>query len=164
MNESLANMSMASDLQRASNLVGKFASVDVNGQTITGKVDTVEYKDGTAYLSIEGEKYPLSSLVESIDSTYLTATELSKQFDSILETLPMLEALSESDEAKITNLRAAYDAMDMYQQSFISKDSLAKLAVYEERLAQIKEANKTEDEGSKESSENENGSTEEVSE
>ena len=47
MNESLANMSMASDLQRASNLVGKFASVDVNGQTITGKVDTVEYKDGT---------------------------------------------------------------------------------------------------------------------
>ena len=57
MNESLANMSMASDLQRASNLVGKFASVDVNGQTITGKVDTVEYKDGTAYLSIEGEKY-----------------------------------------------------------------------------------------------------------
>ncbi len=54
MNESLANMSMASDLQRASNLVGKFASVDVNGQTITGKVDTVEYKDGTAYLSIEG--------------------------------------------------------------------------------------------------------------
>ena len=164
MNESLANMSMASDLQRASNLVGKFASVDVNGQTITGKVDTVEYKDGTAYLSIEGEKYPLSSLVESIDSTYLTATELSKQFDSILETLPMLEALSESDEAKITNLRAAYDAMDMYQQSFISKDSLAKLAVYEERLAQIKEANKTEDEGSEEPSENENGSTEEVTE
>ena len=76
----------------------------------------------------------------------------------------MLEALSESDEAKITNLRAAYDAMDMYQQSFISKDSLAKLAVYEERLAQIKEANKTEDEGSEEPSENENGSTEEVTE
>ena len=52
----------------------------------------------------------------------------------------------------------------MMQWICISRALSQKLAVYEERLAQIKEANKTEDEGSKESSENENGSTEEVTE
>ena len=144
MNDSLANMSMASDLQRASNLVGNFASVKVGDQTITGKVDAVEYKDGKAYLSIEDKKYPLDSLVESIDSTYLTATELSKQFDLILKSLPAIEAFSESDAAKVENLREAFDAMDMYQQTFVSKDSLAKLAVYEQRLAELRAAREAE--------------------
>ncbi|MDO4188885.1 MAG: flagellar hook capping FlgD N-terminal domain-containing protein [Lachnospiraceae bacterium] len=161
MNDSLANMSMASDLQRASNLVGKFASVKVGDQTITGKVDTVEYKDGTAFLNIEGKSYALSSLVESIDPTYLTATELSKQFDSILGSLPMIEAVSESDSAKVENLRAAYDAMDMYQQSFISKDSLAKLTVYENRIAELKAAREAE-EAAKEKSEETETTTEET--
>ena len=137
MNESLSTMSMASDLQRASNLVGNFASVKVGTNTITGKVDSVEYKDGTAYLSIEGNKYPLSSLSESIDSTYLAATELAKQFDSVLAGLPAVELLTGTEESRVKNLREAYDAMDMYQQSFISKDSLAKLAVYEQRIAEI---------------------------
>ena len=140
MNDSLANMSLASDLQRASNLVGNFASVDVNGQTITGKVDTVEYKDGTAYLSIEGKKYPLSSLKESIDATYLTAQTLAEQFDKIMSSLPDVELLTEADEAKIENLRSAYNAMDMYQQSFISKDLLAKLNIYEQKVEENKAA------------------------
>lgn len=161
MNESLATMSMASELQRASNLVGNYASVDVKGQTITGKVDAVEYKDGTAYLLIEGERYPISSLIESIDSTYLAATELSKQFDKILSELPMVEALTESDGGRISNLRAAYEAMDMYQQSFVSKDSLAKLAVYEQRLAEIKAAREAEESAK---AAEETGSTEAVTE
>lgn len=145
MNASLENMSLASDLQRASNLVGKFASVKVGDQTITGKVDSVEYKDGTAYLSIEGKKYALSQLSESIDSTYLTATELAKQFDSILASLPAMEAFSESDAAKVNNLREAYEAMDMYQQSFISKDSLGTLAIYENRLKELVAAREAEE-------------------
>lgn len=138
MNESLATMSKASELQRASNLVGNFATVKVGDQTVTGKVDAVEYKDGSAYLSIEGNKYPISALSETIDSAYLAATSLSKQFDSVLKSLPAMEIFSESDEAKVVNLREAYEAMDMYQQSFISKDSLGKLMVYEQRLAEIK--------------------------
>ena len=127
-------------------------------------VSKIVFPSLTLILSLLSEPFFVEEEKPEPISKPFTATKLSKQFDSILETLPMLEALSESDEAKITNLRAAYDAMDMYQQSFISKDSLAKLAVYEERLAQIKEANKTEDEGSEEPSENENGSTEEVTE
>lgn len=144
MSEALSNMSLASDLQRASNLVGNYATVDVNGQSLTGKVDAVEYKDGTAYLSIEGNLYPLSSLKETIDSTYLAATQLAAQFDSVLSGLPAVEALSDAEESKILNLRAAYDAMDMYQQSFISKDSLAKLATYEQKLADMKAAREAE--------------------
>jgi len=140
MNESLKNMSMAADLQRASNLVGNYATVSVGGQEITGKVESVEYKDGTAYLQIEGNKYPLSDLIESVDSTYLTAYTLANKFDEILGGLPDVEMLTEVDEGKITNLREAYNAMDMYQQSFVSSDSLAKLAVYEQRLNEILEA------------------------
>ena len=152
MNDSLANMSMASDLQRASNLVGNFATVKVGGQEVTGKVDAVEYKDGTAYLSIEGNKYPLSDLVESLDATYLTATTLAAHFDEVLKSLPDIEMLTEVDGPKIQNLREAYEAMDMYQQSYISKDSLAKLTVYENRLNEILEAKK--DAENKENTEN----------
>ena len=147
MNEAMSTMSVASELQRATNLVGQYASVDVKGNTITGKVDSVEYKDGTAYLSIEGNSYPLSSLKESIDSVYLAATELAKQFDTILASLPPMEAFNDSYESKVTNLREAYNAMDMYQQTFISKDSLGKLAVYEQALAKIKEAKEAEEAG-----------------
>lgn len=142
MNESLKNMSMASDLQRASNLVGNFATVKVGGQEITGKVDAVSYKDGTAYLSIEGGEYPLSDLVETVDATYLTATTLAAHFDEVLKSLPDVEMLTEVDEGKIRNLREAYEAMDMYQQSYVSKDSLAKLTVYENRLNEILTAKK----------------------
>lgn len=159
MNDSLANMSLASDLQRASNLVGNYASVNVNGQYITGKVDSVEYKDGTAYLLINEKQYPLSSLAESIDSSYLAATALANQFDSILGSLPDLEAFSESDSSKIENLRDAYEAMDIYQKTFISDDSLAKLSVYETRLKEIIAAREAE-EKAKENSENADNSNE----
>jgi len=146
MNDSLSNMSQASDLQRATSLVGNYATVKVGDQSITGKVDSVEYKDGTAYLLIEGNKYPLSSLVEAVDSAYLTATTLSEQFDEILKGLPSTDSLSDADIAKIKNLRSAYDAMDIYQKSFISKDSLSKLTVYENKVKEIEEAKKAAEE------------------
>ena len=161
MNESLKNMSTASDLQRASNLVGKFATVNSNGHEITGKVDAVEYKDGTAYLKIDDKSYPLSDLVESIDSTYLTAVTLSEQFNKILASIPDMEYFSDLDAGKVTNLRQAYEAMDMYQQTFISAEALGKLKAYEERLAEILAAQEAaKQEGS---SEEANAETEEAS-
>jgi len=138
MNESMKTMSTASELQRATSLVGQYATVNVQGSTVTGKVDAVEYKDGSAYLSIEGNSYPLSDLAEAIDSSYLTATTLAEQFDKILTSLPEIDKLTTDYEAKITNLRAAYDAMDMYQQSYISDESTAKLKQYESRITELK--------------------------
>jgi len=140
MNDSLKNMSLASDLQRASNLVGNYATVNVQGSQVTGKVDSVEYKDGTAYLKINGNSYPLSDLAESIDSSYLAATALSNQFNNVLASLPDIENFSDLEASKIENLRSAYDAMVVYQKTFISSDALAKLSVYENKLSEIKAA------------------------
>ena len=140
MNDSLKNMSTASDLQRASSLVGNFATVNTTQGEITGKVDAVEYKDGTAYLKINEKLYPLSDLAESVDTAYLTAVTLSYQFNKILSSLPDIDFFTDLDGSKVTNLREAYEAMDIYQKTFISDDSLAKLSVYEKRLAEILEA------------------------
>lgn len=139
MNDSLKNMSMASDLQRAANMVGQFATIKENGQSIvTGKVDAVEYKDGTAYVSIGGKSYELSKVAEQIDQEYLTASALSTSITEALKGLPELEVLTDVYEEKIAAIRTVYDGLDTYQRSFVSQTDLAKLKAYEEKLAEIK--------------------------
>jgi len=141
MNDSLQNMSMASDLQRAANMVGQYATIQESGQNIvTGKVDAVEYKNGEAYVSIGGNSYALSSVAETIDKDYLKASALATQISEALGSLPELEALTDSYEDKIASIRTVYDDMDAYQKSFVSQTKLAKLKSYESKLSEIKAA------------------------
>ena len=155
MNDSLKNMSMASDLQRAANMVGQFATIKENGQSIvTGKVDAVEYKDGTAYVSIGGKSYELSKVAEQIDQEYLTASALSTSIAEALKGLPELDVFTDVYEDKIAAIRTVYDGLDSYQKSFVSQTDLAKLKAYEEKLAEIKASYETEaTEGSEDNTE-----------
>ena len=149
MNESMKNMSMASDLQRAANLVGQFATIREGEQNIvTGKVDSVEYKDGTAYVSIGGKSYELSKVAEQIDQEYLTASALSTSITEALKGLPEIETITDVYEDKIAAIRTVYDGLDTYQKSFVSQTDLATLKAYEEKLAEVKasyEADNAED-------------------
>ena len=139
MSSSLESMSAAADLQRASLLVGQFATVDTDGQGsyLTGKVDSVEFKDGEAKLSIGGKTYPFANLYEAIDAEYLDASTIAAGFQKTLKGLPSLELLTSSEKTAIEGLRNVYDNLNAYQKSFITDTDYHTLETYEKRLAEI---------------------------
>ena len=145
MSASLSNMSAASDLQRATSLVGKYVTVDHQGANISGKVDAIEIKEGEAYLSIGGTSYPLSNLVEAVDTEYLNANVLSAQFSEAIKGLPSIETLTVDDAAKIEAIRASYNQLSDYQKSYISQTDYATFRKYEDKIAELlKEADEKE--------------------
>lgn len=137
MSASLSNMSAASDLQRATALIGKFVTVDDHGSNISGKVDAVEIKEGEAYLSVGGTSYPLTSLTEAVDSAFLEANLLAGQFSQAVKSLPAMEAFSTTDAATIKSIRETYDSLNDYQKSYISQTDYATFKTYEEKLAEL---------------------------
>lgn len=150
MSASLSTMSTASDLQRATALLGTFVTVDDNGASVTGKVDTVEIKDGQAYLSINGTSYPLSALKEAADSEYLEAGLLSAQFSQAIKALPEINTLTTSDQGLIANLANIYENLNDYQKSFINPSDLATYKKYLEKLQQLLVAEKESSDKNKE--------------
>lgn len=150
MSESMSNMSAASDLQRATALVGKYVTVVDQGSNVSGKVDAIEIKDGSAYLSINGISYPLSSLTETVDSEYLQASLLSAQFTEAIKGLPSMDTLSTSDSEKIKNIRTMYDSLNSYQKSYISQTDYSTFKTYEEKMNELLAKEQEESEGNKE--------------
>lgn len=146
MNTSLENMSAASELQRASLLVGQYATVDTDGQGtyLTGKVDSVEFKDGEASLLIGGKSYPFANIYEAIDAEYLDASTIAAGFQKTLKGLPSIDLLTSSEKTTIENLRALYDSLNSYQRSFITDTDYHTLENYEKELANILGTNEEE--------------------
>lgn len=144
MSSAMTNMSMASDLQRATSLIGGYVTVDYQGSDISGKVDSVEIKDGEAYLSINGTSYPLSSLKEAVDPKYLEANLLSAQFSQAIKSLPTMEAFSTSEADVIANIRKMYDSLNDYQKSYINQSDYATFKSYEDKMAELLEKEKAE--------------------
>ncbi|MDO4965363.1 MAG: flagellar hook capping FlgD N-terminal domain-containing protein [Lachnospiraceae bacterium] len=137
MSASMANMSTAADLQRATALIGNYVTVDYQGSDVSGKVDSVEIKEGEAFLSINGTSYPLSSLKEAVDSEYLEASLLSAQFTQAVKSLPSLEALTTTEAPIVENIRRVYDTLNDYQKSYISQSDLMTFKTYEEKMAEL---------------------------
>jgi len=142
MSASLGTMSTASELQRATALIGNYVTVTDQGSNITGKVDAIEIKDGEAYLSIKGTSYPLSSLTEAADTEYLQAGILAAQFTEAVKSLPDINALTTSDEALITGIQTSYDSLNDYQKSYIGQSDLATFKTYVAKLQELLTAEK----------------------
>lgn len=144
MSASMANMSAASDLQRATALIGTYVTVEDQGSNISGKVDSVEIKDGEAYLSINGTSYPLSALKEAVDTEYLQASMLSAQFSQAIKSLPTMEAFSTTDANTVQNIRKMYDTLNDYQKSYINQKDYATFRAYEDKLKELLEKEQAE--------------------
>ena len=150
MSAAMGTMSTASELQRATALIGNYVTVEDQGSNITGKVDAVEIKDGEAFLSINGTSYPLSSLTEAADTEYLQAGILAAQFSQAVKSLPEISALTTSDEATIKSIATGYDALNDYQKSYINQTDLATFKSYVEKLKELLAAEKESSDKNKE--------------
>ena len=142
--EQIQNMAASTELSRASGMVGKSVEVtaeDSNGaaKVIEGVVEFVKYENNKAYVSINGELYSASDVTAVIDDNYSNAYALANAFADSMNRLPSLSELTLDDEETIETLRAGYNALTPYQQSFIDSSYTELLKQYVEMMAQMKE-------------------------
>ncbi len=174
--EEMQNMRGSIDLQRASSMVGQEVYIKTTNATtgstdyVHGKVDYVVYENGKAYLSVNGNQYPLDDLDSIYDGEYTEAYGAAYDWTIAMNKLPALDKLTLSDEAAVKELKDTYDGMTDYQKTFITTENKEKLEDYVEKinlLIKAKEAleeSKKEDAGSAEEAgaSEEAGSTEEA--
>ena len=127
----------------ASELVGKQVILKVTseatGQTsyVDGRVDYVMYQNGEAYLSVNDQLYPASTLDTVADAEYYEGVTLADTLKNMVDALPMKENLSITYKKAVEQLREIYDGMTSYQQQFVPDETLGTLREYEERMKEL---------------------------
>lgn len=140
-----ATLSLTESQQNAnaSELVGKQVILKITSETtgqtsyVDGRVDYVMYQDGEAYLSVNDQLYPASSLDTVADSEYYEGVALAKTVTDMVGQLPDLQYLTIAWEKAVTQLREIYDGMTSYQQQFVSEDTLKTLSEYEAKMKEL---------------------------
>lgn len=117
---------------------------------VEGCVDYVMYQNGDAYLSVEDNLYPLSSLDTVVNDQYYDSVTLAKNFSKMVALLPDVDNVTTTYQGAIQQLRDLYDGLTDNQKKFISEDDLAALKKVEERLNELLAA----EEATKKDSEN----------
>ena len=102
-----------------------------------GRVDYVMYQNGEAYLSVNDQLYPASSLDTVADSEYYEGVTLATTLKDMVNGLPLMENLTADWEKAVTQLREIYDGMTSYQQQFVPDSTLAKLNEYEAKMKEL---------------------------
>ena len=142
--EQIQNMAASTELSTASGMVGKTVEVtteDSNGaaKVIEGVVEFVKYENNKAFVSIEGELYSASDVTAVVDETYSSAYAIANAFANSINSLPSMADLTLDDADTIETLRAGFNALTPYQQSFIDSSYSDLLKAYVERMAEMKE-------------------------
>lgn len=138
--EEMQNMRSSIDLQRASSLVGQEVFVKTTdaatGSTdyVHGKVDYVIYENGKAYLSIDGNNYPLDDLDSIYNGEYTEAYNAAFDWTVALNKLPALDKLTVSDEDDVMDLKDTYDNMTDYQKTFLTAENREKIENYVKKM------------------------------
>lgn len=149
--ESLQNMSLNMDLQRASSLVGQMVYVKTTNESgvtdyVYGKVDYVTYQGGKPYLYINEKSYPLEDLETIVEPEYYEAYNLATELIAGINRLPKLGLVDLGDADKIDELNKIYTEMTDYQKTFVAKEKVEALEKY---VAKIEELRKLAEESEK---------------
>ena len=152
----------------ASELVGKQVILKVTSETtgatsyIDGRVDYVMYQNGEAYLSVNDQLYPASSLDTVADTEYYEGVTLAESVTNMVNQLPDLKYLTLSWEKAVSQIRDLYDGMTSYQQAFVADDTLGTLKEYEDRIKELLLQAEQTKESTEETDETESGSEDET--
>lgn len=143
--EQLQNMAGATDLARATQLVGQEVYIKTTTSTgdtkyVQGRVDYVVYENGKAYLSIEEQLYSLDDLDTVVDKTYLDAYNKAYDFSVKMNKLPAVGGVDLTDAEAIDELREIYEGMTDYEKTFLTKETIKKYEEYVERLKNVRRA------------------------
>ncbi len=142
--EQMQNISATSEMQRATGLVGNMVTINYTNPTtgaqseVSGKVDYVTMSGSRVKVAVNDELYDLDDVVQVWDSEYADAVSIAKTFLAEYQTLPGVLNINASNAANyyktIDDLNKVYNAMSLYQQSFISKEVTDGLKAYIEQM------------------------------
>ncbi len=140
--EQMQNLSSTSELQRASNLVGKTVIVETTSATgtvsqVCGKVDYVIYENNKALLGINGAEYSLDDVVTVADDEFIEARDMAVALLTALNSLPTVVNVTSSNKEAIESIQKVYEDMNDYQLSFISDDNRKLIEEYIAKLQEI---------------------------
>lgn len=155
----------------AAQLVGKEVIMkttnEVTGESsyFSGIVDYMYVEEGEIFLSIGEQLYNIKDLDTVVNSQYMAAVQAAKDFQTMMDQLPLENALTSQDASLVESVRAAYNKMSDYEKGFIPKEYVEKLEKYEQAITRLKgtdstddieDVNETEDENSEEVTETDN--------
>lgn len=137
--EATQNLQDTVSKDMSNNLVGKYVILNVtdklgNVTNVSGKVDYVMYENGEVYVAVNDGLYSLDDLDTVADASYYEAFEMANLFSNMMAKLPTAANVTTGDAESIENARAVYNAMDSYQQGFVSASDLEKLEALEAKI------------------------------
>ena len=141
--EATLAMQQTQESARASELVGKQVILKVTSETtgatsyVDGRVDYVMYENGEAFLSVNDQLYPASSLDTVADSEYYEGVNLAKTLTDMVKSLPLMENVTLEWQKGVSQLREIYDGMTSYQQQFVADETLVTLRKYEDKIKEL---------------------------
>lgn len=135
--EATQNLSDTVSQGMANTLVGKYVILNTDVGTISGKVDYVMHEGGEIYLAVEDGIYSIDTLDTIADSAYYEAFQMANLFSAMIAKLPPAASATAGDADAVAKAREVYDAMNSYQQGFVSKEDLDKLTALEKRIKEL---------------------------
>lgn len=134
---------IGNDMQsmKAQDLVGEYVIMKVtdaaNGESdyVSGQVDYIEYEEGKAFLSINGNRYSIDDLDTVASKEYMEAYNLSAEIVDTLNHLPSIQALTTSDKKVVNDMLDKVDNMTPYQKNFLSEEVNDLIASYRNRMS-----------------------------
>jgi len=135
--EAIQNMTDRVSYSMANDLVGKYVILNTATGNASGKVDYVMYENGDIYLAVGDGLYSLDDLDTVADSAYFEAFQMASVFSDMIAKLPPVSKVTKADASAIENARKVYDAMNSYQQGFVSKEDLDKLVALENKIKEL---------------------------
>lgn len=135
--EAIQNMTDKVSYSMANDLVGKYVILNTEQGTINGKVDYVMYENGNVFLAVNDGLYSIDDLDTVADEAYYDAFQMAGAFSVMIAKLPSVSMLTKADAESVEAARKVYDAMNSYQQGFVSKEDLDKLVALENELKKL---------------------------
>ncbi len=135
--EATQNLSDTISQGMANSLVGKYVILNTDVGTISGKVDYVMHEGGEIYLAVEDGIYSIDTLDTVADSAYYEAFQMANLFSAMIAKLPPAASATTGDADAVAKAREVYNAMNSYQQGFVSKEDLEKLEALEKRIKEL---------------------------
>lgn len=145
--EQMQNLSATSELQRASNLVGKTVIVETTSATgavtqVCGKVDYVIYENNKALIGVNGSEYSLDDIKTVADDEFIEARDMAVALLTAVNNLPTVAEVTSSNKDAIESIQKVYENMNSYQLSFLSDENKT---LIEEYIAKLEEVLKVEE-------------------
>lgn len=135
--EATQNLSDTISQGMADSLVGKYVILNTDAGTVSGKVDYVMHEGGDIFLAVNDGIYSIDTLDTVADSAYYEAFQMANLFSVMIAKLPPAASATAGDAEAVENARKVYDAMNSYQQGFVSKEDLEKLEALEKRIKEL---------------------------